>query len=161
MFAAAVLLAACSGAPAPTPALDFPQTTASPQTTKDASASQDLESVAQAIRDALEVGPVRVQGFAGQRTGSSLTLVEDTAHFIARNANALAAFNADPSVVLDENVDLAATEEGLDPNEGWVVDVSPEDGATISLTQGGETCTASIEIVSGSASSTSPTGTCN
>jgi len=160
-FAAAVLLAACSGAPAPTPALDFPQTTASPQTTKDASASQDMESVAQAIRNALEVGPVRAQGFDAQRTGSSLALVDDTAHFIAITANALAAFNADPSVVLDENVDLAATEEGLDPSEGWVVDVSSGTGATISLTQGGGTCTASIEIVSGSARSTPPTGTCN
>ncbi len=88
-------------------------------------------------------------------------LVDDTAHFIASTANVFTAFNADPSVVLDEYVDRATTEEGLDPNEGWVVDASQEDSATISLTQGGETCTASIRIVSGSARSAPPTGTCN
>jgi len=101
---------------------------------------------------------VAVPSFTGVITGSTESAVEASSDAIARDAKALAAFNtgANTNVVSNGNVDDAVAEANLLSGDGWDVDTSASNGATISLTKNGKVCESVLTVASGLVSASAP-----
>lgn len=84
---------------------------------------------------------VAVPSFVGtiEESPSGEFMAEQTAASIARDANALAGFNAAIGRTNNSNIDDAVAEAGLSAAEGWTVDTSFTNGAEISLFRDGKT----------------------
>lgn len=97
---------------------------------------------------------VAVPSFVGTTDESSSggSVAENTAAAIARDANALAAFNVAANQTDNSNIDYAVTEVGLSAADGWAVDTSFVNGAEISLTRNDRTDTYCISVVQGNPS---------
>ena len=81
---------------------------------------------------------VAVPAFSGVINNSTGSVAENTAKAIARDANALAAFNAgdNANVTSTTNVTDAINDTALSTNDGWTVDAT---NYSISLTKNGNT----------------------
>lgn len=95
---------------------------------------------------------VAVPSFKGVIDNTSADVAESTARAIARDANALAAFNTgtDTNQATNANIDTAVGETMLSTDDGWAVDTAEANGADITLTKNG---TASIYCISVTAAS--------
>lgn len=106
---------------------------------------------------------VAVPSFKGVIDNSRGSVAENTAASVARDANALAAFNAGSAAneTDDTNIDAAVAELGLSTADGWAVDTSSTTGAQIALTKNGNTDTYCISVTAGSPDrATVASGTC-
>ena len=100
---------------------------------------------------------VAVPAFTGVINNSAGSVVENTAKAIARDANALAAFNSGDQANLtsDANINAALDETALDTADGWAKD----NGAnSVALSKNGNTET--FYICDGGARAVVQTGTC-
>lgn len=100
---------------------------------------------------------VAVPAFTGVINNSTGSVVENTAKAVARDANALAAFNsgADANLTSDSNINAALDETTLDTADGWAKDNAAN---SVSLSKNGNTETYHICVVSDRA--VAQTGTC-
>lgn len=106
---------------------------------------------------------VAVPSFTGVINNSRGSVAENTAASIARDANALAAFNSGSGAneTNDGNIDAAVAEVGLDTADGWAVDTSSTAGAQIALSKNGATDTYCISVTAGTPDrATVASGTC-
>jgi len=100
---------------------------------------------------------VAVPAFTGVINNSAGSVVENTAKAIARDANALAAFNSGDQANLtsDANINSAIGETSLDTADGWASDAAAN---SVSLSKNGNTETFHICVVADRA--VVQTGTC-
>ena len=83
---------------------------------------------------------VAVPAFSGVINNSTESVAKNTAAAIARDANALAAFNpgATANVTEDSNIDAAVSDTTLESSDGWNVSTADTNGARIYLDKNGE-----------------------
>lgn len=83
---------------------------------------------------------VAVPAFSGVIENSTGSVAENTAKAIARDANALAAFNsgADANVTANDDIKDALCETTLATSDGWAYAASTSGASTISLTKNGD-----------------------
>jgi len=95
---------------------------------------------------------VAVPSFKGVIDNTRGSVAEQTARSIARDANALAAFNtgAATNETSNANIDAATAEANLLEADGWTVDTAEANGADITLAKNGETTTYCISVTAGS-----------
>jgi type IV pilus assembly protein PilA len=100
---------------------------------------------------------VAVPAFSGVINNSTDSVVENTAKAVARNANALAAFNdGDQANLTSEgNIDEAIGDIALDTADGWAKDTADN---SIELSKNGNTET--YYVCDGGARAVVQTGTC-
>jgi type IV pilus assembly protein PilA len=105
---------------------------------------------------------VAVPSFTGVINNSRGSVAENTAASIARDANALAAFNSGSAAneTSNTNIDAAVAEAGLDTADGWSLnDVAT--GHEITLAKNGASDTFCIEVTAGTPDrATVASGTC-
>lgn len=95
---------------------------------------------------------VAVPSFKGVIDNSRGSVAEQTARSIARDANALAAFNtgAATNETSNANIDDATDEAALSTDDGWTVDTAETNGADITLAKNGSTDVYCISVTAGS-----------
>ncbi|CAB4584401.1 unannotated protein [freshwater metagenome] len=83
---------------------------------------------------------VAVPAFSGVINNSTSSVAENTAKAIARDANALAAFNSGANANLTDNGDIddAVADTTLSGDDGWTVSTADTDGARIELDKNGK-----------------------
>lgn len=83
---------------------------------------------------------VAVPAFSGVIENSTSSVAENTAKAIARDANALAAFNSGPNANVTDATDVkdALCETTLASGDGWAFDADTAGASTISLTKNGD-----------------------
>jgi len=90
---------------------------------------------------------VAVPSFAGVINNTRGDVAEQTARSIARDANALAAFNDGSATnqTSNANIDTAIGEADLSTDDGWFVSTTAGDGGEIALSKNGSTTRYCIE----------------
>ncbi len=93
---------------------------------------------------------VAVPAFSGVINNSTSSVAENTAKAIARDANALAAFNAGANANLTDNGDIddATADTTLSGDDGWTVSTADANGARIELDKNGKKQVYTICVVS-------------
>ncbi len=108
---------------------------------------------------------VAVPAFSGVIDNSTGSVAENTAKAIARDANALAAFNTDDltNLTSNTNIDVALDDTVLNPADGWTKSTADADGGYIYLEKNGKVQAFTIcvdsnrAVVASAGTSTSPT----